>query len=82
LVNKKNNNLKLEKMIIETKFDIGDDVWVMLNNRPFNNLISLVSPGIRIKEAAYRDSYRIEKSEISFYDTDIFRTKEELLNSL
>jgi hypothetical protein len=69
-------------MIIETKFDIGDDVWVMLNNRPFNNLISLVSPGIRIKEAAYRDSYRIEKSEISFYDTDIFRTKEELLNSL
>ena len=69
-------------MIIETKFDIGDDVWVMLNNRPFNNLISLVSPGTRIKEAAYRDSYRIEKSERSFYDTDIFRTKEELLNSL
>ena len=62
-------------MTIETKYDIGQEVWVMSMNRPHCAKIT----GIRIEKHGlfYNIEYLLSKRE-----EQIFPTKEELLKSL
>ena len=72
-------------MIIETKYNPDDIVWIMINNKPTDCVIYEVMPGMVLKSMRYQDRYSIEgyngRSPV-FYDSEIFRTKEELINSL
>lgn len=66
-------------MTIETKFDIGDEVWAMHCNSPFKYKIDKV---IIIRD--YREisiQYRVVGHKY-FFEYDLFHTKEELLKSL
>jgi len=72
-------------MIIETKYDPADIVWIMIQNKPKECTIYQVQPGMHMKAHSYRDTYTIEGyngSSPTFYDNQIFKTKEELINSL
>ena len=72
-------------MTIETKYDPGDVVWIMINNKPKECVIDQVAPGPRRKTVAYVDKYTVEGyngNSPTFSDTQIFKTKEELINSL
>jgi hypothetical protein len=72
-------------MKIETKYDPADIVWIMINNKPTECVIDEVTPGPRRKNVAYVDKYTIEGyngNSPRFSDTEIFKTKEELINSL
>jgi hypothetical protein len=72
-------------MKIETKYDPGDTVWIMINNKPKECVIYEVEPGKIMKNLKYLDRYTIEGyngNSPTFYNSDIFKTKEELLNSL
>ena len=72
-------------MKIETKYDPGDVVWIMINNKPTECVISEVAPGARRKNQAFMDRYTIEGyngNSPVFHDTQMFRTKEELIKSL
>lgn len=72
-------------MKIETKFDPGQTVWIMINNKPKECVIDEVIPGARAKTFRYKDAYTINgyngKSP-KFYEEEIFTTKEELIKSL
>jgi len=72
-------------MKIETKYDPGDTVWIMIGNRPKECVIYEVDPGKIMKIMTYQDRYTIEGyngNSPTFYEREIFKTKEELLNSL
>lgn len=72
-------------MKIETKYDPGDTVWMMIGNRPKECVIYEVDPGKIMKSMTYQDRYTIEGyngNSPTFYEREIFRTKEELINSL
>ena len=72
-------------MKIETKYDPEDIVWIMISNRPKECVIYEVEPGTIMKTMRYLDRYTIEgynANSPTFYEKDIFRTKEELINSL
>jgi len=72
-------------MKIETKYDPGDTVWIMIGNRPKECVIYEVDPGKIMKSMTYQDRYTIEgynANSPTFYEREIFRTKEELINSL
>ena len=72
-------------MKIETKFDPGQTVWIMIDNKPKECVINEVIPGVRGKTFRYRDAYTIDgyngKSP-KFYAGEMFTTKEELIKSL
>ena len=72
-------------MKIETKFDPGQTVWIMIDNKPKECVINEVIPGTRGKTFRYKDAYTIDgyngKSP-KFYEEQIFKTKEELIKSL
>ena len=72
-------------MKIETKFNPGQTVWIMIDNKPIKCIIDAVIPGALWKSFRYKDSYTIEgyngKSP-KFYEEQIFTTKEELIESL
>jgi hypothetical protein len=66
-------------MTIETKYNIGDEVWGMYCNSPFKYEIDKV---IIIQD--YREisiQYRVVGCKY-FFESEIFPTKEELLKSL
>jgi len=75
-------------MKIETKYSIGDKVWYMKNNFPL--LTRVVR--IQVDQIDYRDRligirYRVgilglEHSESPIPESKIFKTKQELLDSL
>lgn len=72
-------------MKIETKYDPADIVWIMINNKPKECVIYEVDPGKIMKTMAYQDRYTIEGyngNSPTFYEKDIFKTKEELIDSL
>ena len=72
-------------MKIETKFDPGQTVWIMINNKPEKCVIDEVIPGTRTKTFRYQDAYTIigyNKNSPKFYEEQIFKTKEELIKSL
>lgn len=62
-------------MKIETKYDIGQEVWVMTMNRPYCTTITAVH--IDKNGLSYNLKYLHAKAE-----ENIYPTKEELLKSL
>lgn len=72
-------------MKIETKFNPGERVWTLINNKSKEVEIYEVIPGMRSLNLSYKDQYTIvgyNGNSPKFYDNDIFKTKEELINSL
>jgi len=82
-------------MKIETKFDIGDRVFYMKGNKVENNIIVDIEIRVGLKEENgminYDNIKAVIKSEIYYLDMNrdlkfhprwLFKTKEELLNSL
>lgn len=82
-------------MAIETKYNIGDEVWVMYNNKP--TCLTIAAMDIRLHQKQLWVIYYVEPYEIdplkmsnveyipynrAFYEKDVFPTKEELLKSL
>lgn len=65
-------------MTIETKYNIGDDVWLMYRNKVFSGRII----GIFLKPNVI--SYKIVSiiKGMWFSESKLFPTKEELLKSL
>lgn len=82
-------------MTIETKYNIGDEVWVMYENKPTCLTIAAMDIGLHKKQLwviYYMQPYEIDPLKMSnveyipynraFYEKDVFPTKEELLKSL
>ena len=70
-------------MTIETKFNIGDEVWFMNEGEPISEKI------VRIDVEQYERKQFVEYTVVlgdciltTFYEQEIFPTKEELLKSL
>lgn len=66
-------------MTIETKYNIGDKVWAMYCNSPFEYEIDKVIVIHDYRETSTQ--YRVVGHKY-FFDFEIFPTKEELLKSL
>ena len=69
-------------MVVESKFDRNDMVWVMQNNKP--TLRKIIGIIITVSNFSYPsvhysfnlgDNYRVAESSV-------FKTKEDLINSL
>jgi len=81
-------------MTIETKYNIGQEVWFMWDNRPTCQRIAAmeVYVGKQVLPSYYVEPYEIDaiKMEYSdvipynriFHEYQLFPTKEELLKSL
>lgn len=82
-------------MIIETKYNIGDEVWVMYNNKPTCLTIAAMDIWLHKKQLwvkYYMQPYEIDPLKMfnveyipynrAFYEKDVFPTKEELIKSL
>jgi hypothetical protein len=75
-------------MNIETKYNIGDEFWIMVNNKPekciVNSITSIISNvpadyGSRIETVIHYRDYN-NKNGVS--ETGYFSSKQALLNSL
>lgn len=77
-------------MTIETRFDIGDEAWFITNNQIYSmkvRTICIVVDGLSVKKkpkAKYEFGSCIvgRPNSIWIEGDDIFRTKQELLDSL
>ena len=70
-------------MTIETKYNIGDEVWFMNEGEPTSERI--VTIDIEQYERKQFVEYTAVLSDViltSFYEQEVFPTKEELLKSL
>lgn len=70
-------------MTIETKFNIGDEVWFMNEGEPISEKI------VRIDVEQYERKRFVEYTVVlgdclltTFYEQEIFPTKEELIKNL
>ena len=70
-------------MTIETKYNLGDEVWFMNEGEPISEKI------VRIDVEQYERKqfvqYTVVLSDViltTFYEQEVFPTKEELLKSL
>jgi len=68
-------------MTIETKFNVGDECWLMDENKPIKSKI------VRIYINIFKDSHFVkyelwDKEDGLVDDSEIITTKEELLASL
>ena len=66
-------------MQINTKYNIGDKVWVMSDNKPTELLIDSIE--IFIHSIGYSIWY-VDKENEGYEELQVFPTKEELLKSL
>lgn len=67
---------------IETKFNVGEEVWIMYENRPLKGRVDKININIY---RATTISYVVligQGAEINKYESKIFNSKEELLASL
>lgn len=76
-------------MTIETKYNIGDEVWFMTNNKPTTMRVWDITIEIKTKfdgQYVYGDYYRIYYHDYGNKNTvkenNLYPTKEELLKSL
>lgn len=70
-------------MTIETKYNIGDEAWFMNNGEPTSEKIVRID--IERYECKQFTEYTVVLDEClltSFYEQEVFPTKEELLKSL
>lgn len=75
-------------MIIETKFEIGDTVWYMLDNKVANSKIHSIKINVensRFTHITYNIGWvttAFSSTYVYKEDKDIFTTKQDLLDSL
>lgn len=74
-------------MLLETKFNVGDQRWMMRNNKP--TIITIVRMDLEVDENNQIDTfYYINSNEypVMYLEQDMikcsFSTKQELINSL
>ena len=71
-------------MEFRTKFNPGEEVWFMQDNRPQKMQIEVVSVGAT-EHFRYKTEYYMHTGSISKlkkYENEIFATKQELIESL
>ena len=70
-------------MTIETKYNIGDEVWLMVLGRPKKGQIGAMTIWV-LGDGDVELKYSVEKSGFWYqrYESQLFPTKEELLKSL
>ena len=66
-------------MKLETKYNVGDKIWAMYNNRP--NIYEVLRITVSCDDIDKNISYRTNDGKY-FSEEDIFSSKEELLKSL
>lgn len=64
-------------MTIETKYNIGDEVWFSFIGKPIKSKVYEIIGG---EEKLYRCGFYLQSA--TFSEDELFPTKEELLNSL
>lgn len=71
-------------MTIETKYNVGDEVWFMDDNKPTKGIVVKLDIDVSRKGDWYIEHYKVEaKGFIHFkVGQSLFPTKEELLKSL
>ena len=74
-------------MIIETKFNPGQEVWVIKDNKPINLFIDSINiiAGLDFnKQITYTKIYNLANGHFGgkFEENEIYVTKEDLKNSL
>ena len=81
-------------MKIETKYDIGQEVWFMWENKPTSQKIAAIEVyvGEKVLPSYYVEPYEIDPIKVvnsdiipynrRFHESLLFPTKEELLKSL
>ena len=69
-------------MTIETKYNIGDEVWVLDGLEPISREVLRID--IEVYNAKTIIEYDVMVGDVltGFYEREIFPTKEELLKSL
>lgn len=66
-------------MTIETKYNIGDEVWVMYNMKPQKMTVTHINLYCRKRETLKKEIRYVLDNSISFDERVLFSTKEELL---
>lgn len=70
-------------MTIETKYNIGDEVWFILGGKARQGIIlGIMFNKVGHSLISYHYNVQIGISHGSFNEQDLFPTKEELLKSL
>ena len=70
-------------MTIETKYNIGDEVWFILGHKARQGkILEIVFNKVGYKLIGYHYNVEIGLSHGSFNEPELFPTKEELLKSL
>lgn len=73
-------------MIIETKYNIYDEIWLMYNDKPVKSTIVgiMICKTSNKCQLAEQISYYLDvtSDNIVRRETSLFKTKEELINSL
>ena len=71
-------------MTIETKNNIGDEVWVSVKGKPTKGKVRGINARIgKLGDTIYsRITYEVISYELPYIEDAVFPTKEELLKSL
>ena len=71
-------------MTIETKFNVGDEVWFMENNKPNKGSVVKIDIDRARTGDWYIEHYKVKhgNDQICHIGQSLFPTKEELLKSL
>lgn len=71
-------------MTIETKYNIGDEVWFMNENRPHKGIVVKLDVDIARRGDWYIEHYKVEVNGFEYCQVgeSLYHSKEELLNSL
>ena len=70
-------------MEIETKYNIGDKVWLICGNKAVEKMITQIDVAIKESEDSHKEiTYRLNYESIDFDECRLFDSKEELLKSL
>lgn len=67
-------------MEVKTKFDIGDIVFLISNNKVSSQKVTGLA--IDVEDGKVEVSYSLTFSESKIDESKLFKTKEELINSL
>jgi hypothetical protein len=69
-------------MTIETKYNIGDEVWVYYNMMPEKKIITHINLYCRKRGTLQTEIRYVLNNAISVQERALYLTKEELLKSL
>lgn len=73
-----NDSMKKKELKIQVDFNVGDEFWIMKDNKPVVNKIDYVS--INVNKTGISVIYRSDNK--SYIARDMYHTKQELLDSL